>query len=228
MTELSNEDELNEMPKLLENKNYRFGGKSPLMMPTLSQLMKRKPNNNSLHKSQKIQRDKEQIFMDYHRNSINNINKLRANLPNIITSLTPIEKRNNYKRKSFGQNNKSAQGNKSSYISRNYDMSMYNNNTDYFNFFDNEQLNNTFQIRQFNRIKNNKYNEIDNDMNLSQIFYKKNKNNNNNIYIRNIDNKNNLNTNYMTQNNMNPTSKNNNYTNKLKFSLNKKKFNEYN
>ena len=170
MTELSNEDELNEMPKLLENKNYRFGGKSPLMMPTLSQLMKRKPNNNSLHKSQKIQRDKEQIFMDYHRNSINNINKLRANLPNIITSLTPIEKRNNYKRKSFGQNNKSAQGNKSSYISRNYDMSMYNNNTDYFNFFDNEQLNNTFQIRQFNRMKNNKYNEIDNDMNLSQIF----------------------------------------------------------
>ena len=222
MTELSNEDELNEMPKLLENKNYRFGGKSPLMMPTLSQLMKRKPNNNSLHKSQKIQRDKEQIFMDYHRNSINNINKLRANLPNIITSLTPIEKRNNYKRKSFGQNNKSAQGNKSSYISRNYDMSMYNNNTDYFNFFDNEQLNNTFQIRQFNRMKNNKYNEIDNDMNLSQIFYKKNKNNNNNIYIRNIDNKNNLNTNYMTQNNMNPTSKNNNYTNKLKFTLNKK------
>lgn len=34
--------------------------------------------------------------------------------------------------------------------------------------------------------------------------------------MQNIDNKNNFNTNYMTQNNMNPTSKNNNYINKLK------------
>ena len=228
MTELSNEDDLNVTPKLPENKNNRFS-KSPIIMPTLSKVIKRKVNNNLMKKSQKIQRDKEQLYLDYHRNSINNINNYRTNLPNIITSLTPIEKRN-YKRISVGPKNKSNQNIKNTYISRNFDSSVLNyHNSDNVYFFENDQLNNTFHLKRFNKIKNNKYNDIDNDMSLSQIISNKNKNNiylgNNNIYSRNIENisnKNNLNSNYLTQNNISSTTKNNNYNNKLKFSLNKK------
>ena len=227
MTELSNEDDLNVTPKLPENKNNRFS-KSPIIMPTLSKVIKRKVNNNLMKKSQ-IQRDKEQLYLDYHRNSINNINNYRTNLPNIITSLTPIEKRN-YKRISVGPKNKSNQNIKNTYISRNFDSSVLNyHNSDNVYFFENDQLNNTFHLKRFNKIKNNKYNDIDNDMSLSQIISNKNKNNiylgNNNIYSRNIENisnKNNLNSNYLTQNNISSTTKNNNYNNKLKFSLNKK------
>ena len=228
MTELSNEDDLNVTPKLPENKNNRFS-KSPIIMPTLSKVIKRKVNNNLMKKSQKIQRDKEQLYLDYHRNSINNVNNYRTNLPNIITSLTPIEKRN-YKRISVAPKNKSNQNIKNTYISRNFDSSVLNyHNSDNVYFFENDQLNNTFHLKRFNKIKNNKYNDIDNDMSLSQIISNKNKNNiylgNNNIYSRNIENisnKNNLNSNYLTQNNISSTTKNNNYNNKLKFSLNKK------
>ena len=228
MTELSNEDDLNVTPKLPENKNNRFS-KSPIIMPTLSKVIKRKVNNNLMKKSQKIQRDKEQLYLDYHRNSINNINNYRTNLPNIITSLTPIEKRN-YKRISVGPKNKSNQNIKNTYISRNFDSSVLNyHNSDNVYFFENDQLNNTFHLKRFNKIKNNKYNDIDNDMSLSQIISNKNKNSiylgNNNLYSRNIENisnKNNLNSNYLTQNNISSTTKNNNYNNKLKFSLNKK------
>ena len=228
MTELSNEDDLNVTPKLPEDKNNRFS-KSPIIMPTLSKMIKRKVNNNLMKKSQKIQRDKEQLYLDYHRNSINNVNNYRTNLPNIITSLTPIEKRN-YKRISVAPKNKSNQNIKNTYISRNFDSSVLNyHNSDNVYFFENDQLNNTFHLKRFNKIKNNKYNDIDNDMSLSQIISNKNKNNiylgNNNIYSRNIENisnKNNLNSNYLTQNNISSTTKNNNYNNKLKFSLNKK------
>ena len=228
MTELSNEDDLNITPKLIENKNNRFG-KSPINMPTLSKVIKRKVNNNLMKKSQKIQREKDQLFLDYHRNSINNMNNYRTNLPNIITSFTPIEKRNNYKRISLANKNKSSQGNKYSYISRNFDLSMLNyHNSDNINFFQNDQLNNTFNLKRVKKGYNNnyKYNENDNEMNLSQILSNKNKNNiymgSNNLYSRNIDNKNNnLNLNYMTQNNMNSSTKNN-INNKMKFTLNKK------
>ena len=227
MTELSNEDDLNINPKLIENKNNRFG-KSPINMPTLSKVIKRKVNNNLMKKSQKIQREKDQLFLDYHRNSINNMNNYRTNLPNIITSFTPIEKRKNYKRISVATKNKSSQGNKNSYISRNFDLSMLNyHNSDNINFFQNDQLNNTFNLKTVKKGFNNnyKYNENDNEMNLSHILTNKNKNNiymgSNNLYSRNIDNKNNLNLNYMTQNNMNSSSKNN-INNKMKFTLNKK------
>ena len=227
MTELSNEDDLNITPKLIENKNNRFG-KSPINMPTLSKVIKRKVNNNLMKKSQKIQREKDQLFLDYHRNSINNMNNYRTNLPNIITSFTPIEKRKNYKRISVATKNKSSQGNKNSYISRNFDLSMLNyHNSDNINFFQNDQLNNTFNLKTVKKGFNNnyKYNENDNEMNLSHILTNKNKNNiymgSNNLYSRNIDNKNNLNLNYMTQNNMNSSSKNN-INNKMKFTLNKK------
>ena len=228
MTELSNEDDLNITPKLIENKNNRFG-KSPINMPTLSKVIKRKVNNNLMKKSQKIKKEKDQLFLDYHRNSINNMNNYRTNLPNIITSFTPIEKQNNYKRISVATKNKSSQGNnKSSYISRNFDLSMLNyHNSDNINFFQNDQLNNTFNLKRVKKGYNNnyKYNENDNEMNLSQILSNKNKNNiymgSNNLYSRNIDNKSNQNLNYMTQNNMNSSTKNN-FNNKMKFTLNKK------
>jgi hypothetical protein len=96
---------------------------------------------------------------------------------------------------------------------------MFNYDTEGVNFFENEQLNNTFQLKQLNRFKK-KYYENNSDKNLSQIQYKKSKNNisigTNNIYSRNIDNKNNY-----LQNNINSTAKNNNF-NKMKFTLNKK------
>ena len=218
MAEILNEEDLNIVPKLVGNKNYRFANKSPVIMPTLSKVIKRKTNNNSLYKSQKIQKDQEQLTIGQHRNSINNIYNLRANLPNIMTSLTPIERRN-YKRTSFLQKNRNTQGAKTPYVSRNYDSSMFNYDMDSINFFENEQLNNTFQLKQMNKLKN-KYYENDSDKNLAQIQYKKNKNNisigSNNLYSRNIDNKNNY-----LQNNMNSVVKNSGY-NKMKFTLNKK------
>ena len=225
MVELSNENDLNITPKLAENKNNRFG-KSPINMPTLSKMINRKVNNHIIKKSQNMQRERDQLFLDYHRNSINNVNNYRTNLPNIITSLTPIEKRNNYKRISVVPKNKSTHGNKNSYISRNFDLSMLNYyNTDNINFFQNDQLNNTFNLKKFKKVNNNKYNENDNDINMSQILSNKNKNNiymgSNNLYSRNIENKNNLNSNYITQNNINTSNKSNNYNRKLKFTLNK-------
>ena len=218
MIELSNEDELNLTPKLPENRINKIG-KSPINMSTLSKVIKRKINNNLLHKSQKLQKDKDRFILDYHRNSINNINNFRTDLPNLMTSLTPIE-RNNYKRITMIKNK--SQGNKNTYISRNIDSSMLNYyNTDNINFFENEQLNNTLQLKKLIKCKNNKY--IENDINLSQILYKKNKNNisiGNNLYSRNIDNisnKNNLNSTFLT--NITSTTKNNN---RLKFTFNKK------
>ena len=100
-------------------------------------------------------------------------------------------------------------------------------NSDNINFFQNDQLNNTFNLKRVKKGYNNnyKYNENDNEMNLSQILSNKNKNNiymgSNNLYSRNIDNKSNQNLNYMTQNNMNSSTKNN-FNNKMKFTLNKK------
>ena len=226
MTELSNEEELNLTPKLPENKNNIFE-KKPIMMPTLSKVVKKKIGNNLLKKSKKMNREKDQLFLEHQRNSIHYMKNFRSNLPNIITSLTPIEKRNQYKRISVAQKNKS--NNKNSYNSRNFEFSMLNyHNSDTANFFENEQLNNTFHLKKINKIKSNKYNENDNEMYLSQILLKKNKNNmpigNNNLYSRNIENisnKNNINYSYLTQNNLNASIKNYN-NNKLKFSLNKK------
>ena len=226
MTELSNEEELNLTPKLPENKNNIFE-KKPIMMPTLSKVVKKKIDNNLLKKSKKMNREKDQLFLEHQRNSIHYMKNFRSNLPNIITSLTPIEKRNQYKRISVAPKNKS--NNKNPYNSRNFEFSMLNyHNSDNANFFENEQLNNTFHLKKINKIKSNKYNENDNEMYLSQILLKKNKNNmpigNNNLYSRNIENisnKNNINYSYLTQNNLNASIKNYN-NNKLKFSLNKK------
>jgi len=190
MIELSNENNLNLTPKFL--KNSRFN-KSPILISNLSKVTKQKVNNNYLQNSQLFQKEKEQLILDYHRNSINN-NNYRTHLPNIITSLTPIERRNNYKRISVAQKNKSFHGTKNYSNSRNFDFT---------NFFENDQLNSTFQLKKLNQIqmKNNKY-------------Y------NTHIYSRNIDNmlnKSSQSPNYLTQN----ISNKNNF-NKIKFSLNKK------
>ena len=190
MIELSNENILNLTPKFL--KKNRFN-KSPILISNLSKVIKPKANNNYLLNNQIFQKEKEQLILDYHRNSINN-NNYRTHLPNIITSLTPIERRNNYKRISVAQKNKSFHGTKN-YNSRNFELT---------NFFENDQLNSTFQLKKFNQMKNNKY-------------Y------NTHIYSRNIDNmlnKSSLSPNYLTQNNISTTNKNN--FNKMKFSLNKK------
>ena len=193
MTELSNEDDLNLTPKFLKNKNYGFN-KSPILMSKIPRFINQKVNNNYLQNNQIFQKEREQLFLDYHRNSINNNNN-RTHLPNIITSLTPIERRNNYKRISVAQKNKSFHGTKKFNNSRNFDLT---------NFFENDQLNSTFQLKKYNQMKNNK-------------FF------NTNVYSRNIDNmlnKSSLSPNYLTQNNINTSNKNN--FNKIKFSLNKK------
>lgn len=190
MIELSNENNLNLTPKFL--KNSRFN-KSPILISNLSKVAKQKVNNNYLQNNQLFQKEKEQLILDYHRNSINN-NNYRTHLPNIITSLTPIERRNNYKRISVAQKNKSFHGTKNYNKSRNFDFT---------NFFENDQLNSTFQLKKFNQIqmKNNKYYST-------------------HIYSRNVDNmlnKSSQSPNYLTQN----ISNKNNF-NKIKFSLNKK------
>ena len=191
MIELSNENNLNLTPKFL--KNNRFN-KSPILISNLSKVIKPKANNNYLQNNQIFQKGKEQLILDYHRNSINN-NNYRTHLPNIITSLTPIERRNNYKRGSMAQKNKSFHGTKNYNNSRNFDLT---------NFFENDQLSSSFQLKKFNQMKNNKY-------------Y------NTHIYSRNVDNilnKSSLSPNYLTQNNISTSNKNN--FNKIKFSLNKK------
>ena len=191
MIELSNENNLNLTPKFL--KNNRFN-KSPILISNFSKVIKPKANNSYLQNNQIFQKEKEQLILNYHRNSINN-NDYRTHLPNIITSLTPIERRNNYKRVSVAPKNKSFHGTKNYNNSRNFELS---------NFFENDQLNSTFQLKKLNQMKNNKY-------------Y------NTHIYSRNVDNmlnKSSLSPNYLTQNNINTSNKNN--FNKIKFSLNKK------
>ena len=222
MNEFSNEEYLNITPK------YNNFGKTPIMVPTLSKADKNKIDNNIFKKSQKkMHREKDQLFLDHQRNSIHYTKNIRSNFPNIITSLTPIEKRNHYKRISFAKKNKS--NNKNSCNSRNFEFSMLNyHNSDNINFFEKAQLNDAFHLKKINKIKNNKYNKNESEMNLRQILLTKNKNNmhigNKNLYSRNIENiskKMNLNSNYFTQNNKNASTKNYN-NNKMKFSLNKK------
>ena len=191
MIELSNENNLNLTPKFL--KNNRFN-KSPILISNFSKVIKPKANNSYLQNNQIFQKEKEQLILNYHRNSINN-NDYRTHLPNIITSLTPIERRNNYKRVSVAPKNKSFHGTKNYNNSRNFELS---------NFFENDQLNSTFQLKKLNQMKNNKY-------------Y------NTHIYSRNVDNmlnKSSLSPNYLTQNNIIMSDKNN--FNKMKFTLNKK------
>jgi hypothetical protein len=159
----------------------------------MTKIKKGKPNNSKINKKQ--------LLIDYNKTTVN-ITNLRKNLPKIVTSYTPIEKRNKYTNNFKNKKNK---GDKLYNLSRNFDVSLLNNcNSDNNNFF--------------GRSKNkSKYieNDNENDISLNQNFSKISRNEDN--YESNYDNSN---MNYMTQNNINSINKNNN--NKIKFDMNKK------
>ena len=163
----------------------------PLITPTLSKIMKNRVKNNSLQRKN-IQRGRDKLFFDLQMNSINNLDNYSLNLPNISTSFTPIEKRSH-----AIPTNKSVQNNIRKYISRNLESSISNYNSDYLSFFENKEINRTLQLKRYNQMKYSKYNEND-------------------AYSRN-----NLFANYLTHNDLNLLSKNNN-NNKMKFTINKK------
>jgi len=162
----------------------------PLITPSLSKIMKNRVKNNMMQRKN-IQRGRDKLFFDLQRNSINNLDNYTLNLPNISTSFTPIEKRSR-----AVPTNKSVQNNIRRYISRNLDTSISNYNSDYLNLFENKEINRTLQLKRYNQMKYSKYNEND-------------------IFSRN-----NLYANYLTHNDLNLMSKNNN--NKMKFTMNKK------
>ena len=191
-TEMTKEDEMNLINEL-DQKNNKKQRKFPMIIPSMAKIKKGKPNNSKINKKQ--------LLIDYNKTSVN-ITNLRKNLPKIVTSYTPIEKRNKYTNNFKNKKNK---GDKLYNLSRNFDVSLLNNcNSDNNNFF--------------GRSKNkSKYieNDNENDISLNQNFSKISRNEDN--YESNYDNSN---MNYMTQNNINSINKNNN--NKIKFDMNKK------
>lgn len=191
-TEMTKEDEMNLINEL-DQKNNKKQRKFPMIIPSMAKIKKGKPNNSKINKKQ--------LLIDYNKTSVN-ITNLRKNLPKIVTSYTPIEKRNKYTNNFKNKKNK---GDKLYNLSRNFDVSLLNNcNSDNNNFF--------------GRSKNkSKYieNDNENDISLNQNFSKISRNEDN--YESNYDNSN---MNYMTQNNINSINKNNN--NKIKFDINKK------
>ena len=191
-TEMTKEDEMNLINEL-DQKNNKKQRKFPVIIPSMAKIKKGKPNNSKINKKQ--------LLIDYNKTSVN-ITNLRKNLPKIVTSYTPIEKRNKYTNNFKNKKNK---GDKLYNLSRNFDVSLLNNcNSDNNNFF--------------GRSKNkSKYieNDNENDISLNQNFSKISRNEDN--YESNYDNSN---MNYMTQNNINSINKNNN--NKIKFDMNKK------
>ena len=191
-TEMTKEDEMNLINEL-DQKNNKKQRKFPMIIPSMAKIKKGKPNNSKINKKQ--------LLIDYNKTTVN-ITNLRKNLPKIVTSYTPIEKRNKYTNNFKNKKNK---GDKLYNLSRNFDVSLLNNcNSDNNNFF--------------GRSKNkSKYieNDNENDISLNQNFSKISRNVDN--YESNYDNSN---MNYMTQNNINSINKNNN--NKIKFDINKK------
>ena len=191
-TEMTKEDEMNLINEL-DQKNNKKQRKFPMIIPSMAKIKKGKPNNSKINKKQ--------LLIDYNKTTVN-ITNLRKNLPKIVTSYTPIEKRNKYTNNFKNKKNK---GDKLYNLSRNFDVSLLNNcNSDNNNFF--------------GRSKNkSKYieNDNENDISLNQNFSKISRNEDN--YESNYDNSN---MNYMTQNYINSINKNNN--NKIKFDMNKK------
>ena len=106
-TELTKEEEL-------QNQKTKF----PIIAPTMVKIINRKKNNNTVNPKN----NRTQIYMDYNKTSINT-NNLRRNLPKIMTSYTPIEKRIKY---SNHYKNKNSKGNKVYHLSRNFDLSSLN------------------------------------------------------------------------------------------------------
>ena len=187
-TELTKEEELH-------NQKTKF----PIIAPTMVKIINRKKNNNTVNSKN----NRTQIYMDYNKTSINT-NNLRRNLPKIMTSYTPIEKRTKY---SNHYKNKNSKGNKVYHLSRNFDLSSLNKyNSENDNFL--EKNNNKKDY-----IENDYYNDIGMNQNITKIT----SNEDNNEY--NYDNSNNIN--FMTQNDINSINKNNNI-NKIKMEINKK------
>ena len=191
-TEMTKEDEMNLINEL-DQKNNKKQRKFPMIIPSMAKIKKGKPNNSKINKKQ--------LLIDYNKTSVN-ITNLRKNLPKIVTSYTPIEKRNKYTNNFKNKKNK---GDKLYNLSRNFDVSLLNNcNSDNNNFFGSSK-NKSIYIE----------NDNENDISLNQNFSKISRNEDN--YESNYDNSN---MNYMTQNNINSINKNNN--NKIKFDMNKK------
>ena len=144
--------------------------------------------------------NKTNLVTEYNKYPMN-INNMRRNLPKIMTSYTPIEKRNkngyNYKHK----NNK---GNKVFNLSRNFDMSSLSKyNSENENFILKKNNKNDY-------IENDNFNDISLSKNLTPIS----RNEINNEY-------NYENSNFMTHNNISPINKDIN-NNKIKIEINKK------
>ena len=85
-TEMTKEDEMNLINEL-DQKNNKKQRKFPMIIPSMAKIKKGKPNNSKINKKQ--------LLIDYNKTSVN-ITNLRKNLPKIVTSYTPIEKRNKY------------------------------------------------------------------------------------------------------------------------------------
>ena len=102
-----------------------------------------------------------------------NINNFRRNLPKIMTSYTPIEKRHKYSNNFKNKNNKE---NKTYNLSRNFDISLLNNcNSDNNNFLENNNNydnNNNHYLTRNNINSINKNNKIKLDMNKKNLMNK--------------------------------------------------------
>ena len=166
-TEITKEDEMNILHELNQKNNIKQN-KFPMIIPTMTKIIKRKKNNNSRGDS-KLK--KNQLLIDYNKTSLN-INNFRRNLPKIMTSYTPIEKRHKYSNNSKNKNNKE---NKTYNLSRNFDISLLNNcNSDNNNFFgnNNNYENNENFLTQNNINSLNKNPKIKFDMNKKNLMNK--------------------------------------------------------
>ena len=147
MYEYSNENEMNEIKAKLRKKKIKME-KSPIIMPKLSKILKK--NVNLLQHNQKVKRFKDNLLL----NSYSNKNNISTNLPEIITSHTPIERRNNYKMINISTKNKR----KNDEHSRNFGLTIYNNNSNNYNYIGSQELNNTFQIKKIRESNNQNIN----------------------------------------------------------------------
>ena len=165
--ELTKEDEMNILHDL-NQKNIKQN-KFPMLIPTMTKIIKRKKNSNPRIDS-KLK--KNQLLIDYNKTSLN-INNFRRNLPKIMTSYTPIEKRHKYSNNFKNKNNKE---NKTFNLSRNFDISLLNNcNSDNNNFLGNNNNydnNNNHYLTRNNINSINKNNKIKFDMNKKNLMNK--------------------------------------------------------
>ena len=146
--------------------------------------------------------------------SYNNINILKSDFPNIINDLNQIDRKNNNKLPA----GKSVEGKNHSHFSRN--INVLNSNDG--NYFDLDNFDTTMKLRRLTQNKKSK--NIFNDMNITQLVWKKNRNmgftgiKTNNS--RNFESMNENNNYCLTSNNATSFSTKNN-NEKKKFTINK-------